>query len=102
MGDRSAAARKAARTRKMRQKRYGELRTKAKAAGMLFYKKSMQKHAARTAISKRPKRKGRKLDAGRKKRFLAARDAALAAGWKPFTKMSKTQKAAWTKAFHGE
>jgi len=71
MGDRSAAARKAARTRKARQKRYSELGTKAKAAGTLFYKKSKQKHAARVAASKRPKKKkkGKKMPANVLKYF---------------------------------
>jgi hypothetical protein len=52
-------------------------------------------------MGKKKAHKKRHIDAGRKKRFLAARKAALDAGWKPFTKMSKSQKAAWSKAFNG-
>lgn len=43
------------------------------------------------------KRKKRHISAAQKKRFSAARAAAIKAGWQPFTKMNKEQKAAFRK-----
>jgi hypothetical protein len=43
------------------------------------------------------KRKKRHISAAQKRRFNAARNAALKAGWKPFTRMNKEQKAAFRK-----
>ena len=43
------------------------------------------------------KRKKRHISAAQKKRFGTARAAAIKAGWKPFTKMNKEQKAAFRK-----
>jgi len=43
------------------------------------------------------KRKKRHISAAQKKRFGAARAAAIKAGWQPFTKMNKEQKAAFRK-----
>lgn len=46
---------------------------------------------------KKPKRKITSL---RQRAFLAGRDAALKAGWAPFTKMSKKQKLAFREAYN--
>jgi hypothetical protein len=54
--------------------------------------KSMAKH--------KKGRKKRHISPARKAAFMRGRKAALSAGWKPFTKMSKTQKAAFRKAYH--
>jgi hypothetical protein len=43
------------------------------------------------------KRKKRHISGAQKRRFSAARSAAIKAGWQPFTKMNKEQKAAFRK-----
>ena len=53
------------------------------------------------AKKKRAKKK-RHISSSRKAAFCRGRKAALAAGWKAFTKMSVKQKAAFRKAYHGE
>jgi hypothetical protein len=49
-----------------------------------------------------PKKKKRKSKRRGSSHFNAARKAAIAAGWKPFTKMSAKQKAAFRNAMKGD